>query len=95
MPLPVVVKPLTPFVENGLRSVYTSTSQKSFDNAFEQFFSKHLEVTFNGQKSTRAHLKQELWNEKHQERRGTVNFLGTVEVDNHDKKPKNVSGRIG
>ena len=71
--------------------------EKAFDAAFDAFFSQHVEVTFNGKKTARAQFKKELWDEKHQERRGTVTFLGAVEADNKEKRPVNVSltWRIG
>ena len=91
------ISTLTTFSENGLRAVYVATTQKAFDAAFDAFFSQHVEVTFNGKKTARAQFKKELWDEKHQERRGTVTFLGAVEADNKEKRPANVSlvWRIG
>ena len=89
--MPSVLLKYTAFAEGGLKPLYTSTTKKAFDDAFEAFFDKHLEVTYNGKKTTRAHFKQMLWDEKHDERRGTVNYVGSVEVDDTDKNPITVS----
>ena len=82
---------LTTFSENGLKAVYTSMTEKAFDAAFDNLYSMHLDVMFNGKKMSRAQFKKELWNETHNERRGTVTFVGAVEVDNTDKHPNSVS----
>ena len=87
--MPSILLKYTAFAEDGLKPLYTSTTKNAFDVAFEAFFDKHLEVTYNGKKTTRAHFKQMLWDEKHNERRGTVTYLGIVEYDK-DKKPANV-----
>ena len=87
--LPPVV-PLSTFAEKGLRAIYTAPTQLAFDNAFSNFFYRNLDVTLNGQKVTSEQFKQELWNEKHHERRGTVNYLGVVDVAN-DTNLLNVS----
>ena len=86
---PGPVSSLSTFAEGGLRAVYTATNKNAFDTAFSEFFARNVEVTLNGKKVDSAHFKQELWNEKHNERRGTVTYLGIVEYDK-DKKPANV-----
>ena len=86
---PGPVSSLSTFAEGGLRAVYTATNRNNFETAFGEFFARNVEVTLNGKKVDSEHFKQELWNEKHNERRGTVTYLGIVEYDK-DKKPANV-----
>ena len=89
----IPARTLTTFAEDNLRLIYSATTQKAFDAAFESLFSKHLEVTLNGQKSTRAHFKSMLWNEKHGERRGTVAFAGSVQASAGGERPEDVNSR--
>lgn len=53
---------------------------KAFENAFDKFFSHELDVTINGEASTRESYKQHLWGECPRERSAFVNFLGLLAV---------------
>ncbi len=80
MPAAIGSPALCNFVENNLRAIYEATTTKAFENAFDRFFSYELDVTVNGEASTRGSYKQQLWDESHRERSAFVNFLGLLAV---------------
>ncbi|KAF7795748.1 hypothetical protein EIP86_006915 [Pleurotus ostreatoroseus] len=80
MPAAIGSPALCIFVENGLRAIYEATTKNVFEDAFDQFFSRELDVTVNGETATRQYYKQLLWDEKYHERSVSASFLGLLAV---------------
>ena len=66
-------------------------NRSPFATAFDAFFSTRLVVTVNGQDSTRAALRDLLWDPKLSERSGTVNVVGAVQAATGEDEPQSVS----
>ena len=82
-----VVPSLSAVAETGLTSIYTAKTKADFDTAFDGLFAVPVDVTINGNKSTRAHFKQQLWKEAEGQTSGNVTFKGVVEVPEDPKDP--------
>ena len=80
MPAAIGSPALCIFVENGLRAIYEAATKNAFEDAFDQFFSRELDVTVNGETATRQYYKQLLWDEKYHERSVSASFLGLLAV---------------
>lgn len=86
----IALPTLSVFAENNLKAIYQATKQKAFDDAFDAFFAQDVDITVNGRKISREEYKQQLWNEKHDERSASVKFPGVVEVPVDPKQPEKV-----
>ena len=75
-----VILTLSSWVETRLEAVLKATTKKDFDAAFDAFVAPHANITLNGEKVSRSHYSQQLWQEQEHERSATVNFKGIVEV---------------
>ena len=86
-----VIVPLATFAENGLRAIYTATTKRAFDDAFNAFYSTRVAVTLNGKEIAQAEFREQLWSTKNDERRGTVSFAGVVQASADEENPDSVS----
>ena len=87
----IVLPPLKIWAEGHLSSVLKATTQSDFDDAFDAFLSKHVNITVNGQHLSRAQYKQQLLGESAVNKQSAdVKFDGVVEVSTDPEQPVTV-----
>ncbi|KIK65093.1 hypothetical protein GYMLUDRAFT_160159 [Collybiopsis luxurians FD-317 M1] len=81
----IVLPQLGPWAEGHLQSIIQATNQKDFDDAFDAFFAKEVQVTFNGAKISRDDYKKQLRGEAFDEVGAVVTFNGITTVPGKDE----------
>lgn len=87
----LVLPPLRFWAEGHIASILKATTTASFNEAFDNFLSKHASITVNGQHLSRDQYKQQLLGESAVNKdSASVQFDGVVEVPTDQEEPVKV-----
>lgn len=74
----IVLPPLDTWAKEHLTALITAKTQQDFDQAFDNFISQNVKVTFNGSPLTRDQYKTQLQGERFLEAGVTINIDNLV-----------------
>ena len=86
-----IILSLGDWAAQRLQLIFQATTKQTFVEAFDNAFSKKLDVTYNGKKLSRSDLQSTLRKEQEQEASATVKVQGTVAVPKNPDQPTDVS----
>ncbi|KII89973.1 hypothetical protein PLICRDRAFT_108160 [Plicaturopsis crispa FD-325 SS-3] len=92
MSINIVLPPLRIWAQERLSAVLKATTQSAFDEAFDNFLSKHVNITVNGVHLSRDQYKKQLQGEEFFANPAGVKYDGVVEVPTDKTYP---SGLVG
>ncbi|KAJ3559683.1 hypothetical protein NM688_g197 [Phlebia brevispora] len=90
----IVLPTLSKWAEQHLTNLFQATDEKSFDQAYSNFFTHNPKIVVNGQHLTSDQYKKQLWSGKGLESGAQVIFTGAVEVPIDANKPFD-AGNVG
>ncbi|KAI5117081.1 hypothetical protein M0805_009485 [Coniferiporia weirii] len=91
----IVLPPLKTWAQQRLTALITAKTQTDFNQAFDNFVSKNVQVVFNGAPLTRDQYKQQLQGERILESGATVNVLNAVQAAQLNTQATQNSGLVG
>jgi hypothetical protein len=87
----IVLPSLVDWTEGQLSSIIKASNQTDFDEAFDDFFANHVQITVNGSHVSREHYKKQLQSEGAlNQQSATVTFNAAVGVPKNQDEPDQV-----
>ncbi|KAH8115150.1 hypothetical protein DFH11DRAFT_149579 [Phellopilus nigrolimitatus] len=91
----IVLPPLKTWAQQRLTTLITAKTQADFNQAFDNFISKNVQVTFNGAPLTRDQYKQQFQGERFLESNATIKVLNAVQAPQLNTQVTQDSGLVG